>query len=204
MAQNKNLIYVALGLGAGVFAYYYFCRRKYKINGNGEIIANGDVEPSNVNPSNPTGRELAPPPISKPITFIKELVSPILNSTGTGTTSTNTTSATPVTASVEKPSTTPVTTPVTTTVLTPITTSVDKPVTTSVTTPVTTSVTTSVDRPITTPVDKPALTKEVLTKEIEIVPTRTISDVKTSEPMKVGFDGVGQMCFEVGDCLYDL
>lgn len=204
MAQNKNLIYVALGLGAGVFAYYYFCRRKYKINGNGDIVANGEVESSNVNPSNPTGRELAPPPISKPITFIKEIVSPILNSTGTGTTSTNTTSTTPATASVEKPSTTPVTTPVTTTVLTPITTSVDKPVTTSVITPVTTSVTTSVDRPITTPVDKPALTKEVLTKEIEIVPTRTISDVKTSEPVKVGFDGIGQMCFEVGDCLYDL
>jgi hypothetical protein len=204
MTQNKNLIYVALGLGAGVFAYYYFCRRKYKINGNGEIVANGDVESSNVDPSNPTGRELAPPPISKPITFIKEIVSPIINSTGTGTTSTNTTSTTPVTASVDKPSTMPVTMPV----ATPVTTSVDKPVTTpvttSVTTPVTTSVTTSVDRPITTPVDKPALTKEVLTKEIEIVPTRTISDVKTSEPMKVGFDGMGQLCFEVGDCLYDL
>ena len=90
----------------------------------------------------------------------------------------------------------------------PVTTSVDKPVTTSVTTPittpVTTSVTTSVERPITTSVDKPSLTKEILTKEIEIAPTRTISDIKTSEPMKVGFDGVGQLCFEVGDCLYDL
>jgi hypothetical protein len=187
MAQNKNLIYVALGLGAGIFAYYYFCRRKYKINGNGEIIADGDVESSNVDPSNPTGRELAPPPISKPITFIKEVVSPIFNSTGTS--STNTTSTTSGTTSV----TTPVSAPV------------DKPSTTSVTTPVTTPITTSVERPITTPIDKPSLTKEILTKEIPLAPTRNeITEIQSKEPLKVGFDGVGQLCFEVGECLYDL
>lgn len=197
MAQNKNLIYVALGLGAGVFAYYYFCRRKYKINSNGEIIADG--ESSNVNPSNPTGRELAPPPISNPITFIKELVSPTNTSTGTSTT--NTTSTTSVATPVSTPISVPVDKPSTTTVTTPVTT----PVTTTVTTPVTTPVTTSVDRPITTPVDKPAPTKEILTKEIAIEPIRTeITDVKSREPIKVGFDGVGQLCFEVGDCLYDL
>ena len=203
MAQNKNLIYVALGIGAGIFAYYYFCRRKYKINGNGEIIADGDVESSNVDPSNPTGRELAPPPISKPITFIKEVVSPIFNSTGTS--STNTTSTTSSTTSVTTPVSAPVDKPSTTSVTTPVTTSVDKPVTTSVITPVTTPITTSVERPITTPIDKPSLTKEILTKEIPLAPTRNeITEIQSKEPLKVGFDGVGQLCFEVGDCLYDL
>jgi len=184
--KNKNLIYVAIGLGAGVFAYYYFCRKKYRLNGVAGNITEGD-ELSSESASedgkpisgsyNPTGRALAPPPLSNPISIIREIIAPI------STVFTNPSSTTGTTN--------PVTTPI---LATGTTTPISKTDTTS---PVISTGTTSVD--------KPALTTDVITKEIAIAPTRTLAtDIKTTEPIKSGFDGMGQLCFEVGECLYDL
>ena len=193
--KNKNLIYVAIGLGAGVFAYYYFCRKKYRLNGVAGNITEGD-ELSSESASedgkpisgsyNPTGRALAPPPLSNPISIIREIIAPI------STVFTNPSSTTGTTN--------PVTTPI---LATGTTTPISKTDTTS---PVISTGTTSpVITTDTTSVDKPALTTDVITKEIAIAPTRTLAtDIKTTEPIKSGFDGMGQLCFEVGECLYDL
>ena len=150
--KNKNLIYVAIGLGAGVFAYYYFCRKKYRLNGVAGNITEGD-ELSSESASED----------GKPI-------SGSYNPTGT---------------------TNPVRTPI-------LATGTTSPViSTGTTSPVITTDATSVD--------KPALTTDVITKENAIAPTRTLAtDIKTTEPIKSGFDGMGQLCFEVGECLYDL
>jgi hypothetical protein len=193
--KNKNLIYVAIGLGAGVFAYYYFCRKKYRLNGVAGNITEGD-ELSSESASedgkpisgsyNPTGRALAPPPLSNPISIIREIIAPI------STVFTN-----------------PVTTPILATgTTTPISkTDTTSPViSTGTTSPViSTGITSQVITTDTTSVDKPALTTDVIKKEIAIAPTRTLAtDIKTTEPIKSGFDGMGQLCFEVGECLYDL
>jgi len=202
--KNKNLIYVAIGLGAGVFAYYYFCRKKYRLNGVAGNITEGD-ELSSESASedgkpisgsyNPTGRALAPPPLSNPISIIREIIAPI------STVFTNPSSTTGTTN--------PVTTPILATgTTTPISkTDTTSPViSTGTTSPVISTGTTSpVITTDTTSVDKPALTTDVITKEIAIAPTRTLAtDIKTTEPIKSGFDGMGQLCFEVGECLYDL
>ena len=199
--KNKNLIYVALGLGAGIFAYYYFCRKKYVASvGEGNLTDGGQLANENeggddkpvVSISNPTGRELAPPPIN-PVSVIREIITPTstLSSTPITTTASNTT-ANPVTSTISP-------------VIAPISPSSSTSVTTPVSKPATMPISTSVDKPLAISIEKPALTTEPISKEISIAPTRTLTtDLKTSEPLKVGFDGVGQLCFEVGECLNDL
>ena len=220
--KNKNLIYVAIGLGAGVFAYYYFCRKKYRLNGVAGNITEGD-ELSSESASedgkpisgsyNPTGRALAPPPLSNPISIIREIIAPISTvftnpSSTTGTTNPVTTPilATGTTTPISKTDTTsPVISTGTTSPV--ISTGTTSPViTTDTTSPVISTGTTSpVITTDATSVDKPALTTDVITKENAIAPTRTLAtDIKTTEPIKSGFDGMGQLCFEVGECLYDL
>jgi len=168
--KNKNLIYVAIGLGAGVFAYYYFCRKKYRLNGVAGNITEGDElsSESASEDGKPISGSYNPTGTTNPVR------TPIL---ATGTTS-------PV---ISTGTTSPV-----------ITTDTTSPViSTGTTSPVITTDATSVD--------KPALTTDVITKEIAIAPTRTLAtDIKTTEPIKSGFDGMGQLCFEVGECLYDL
>ena len=157
--KNKNALYIVLGIGAGVVAYYLFCKKKNEEKASGEPDAKAEDKPT---PSKAVaggfggGSVISAPAMPK-------FVTPIATSTPLVVNVTSTPSTTPVIASAT-PSRSDLTT---------LSSDVTKPATSPITTPTTTTATTTTAT-ATTP-------------------------LKTSS-----FEGIGQQCFEVGECLYDL
>lgn len=169
--KNKNGLYIVLGIGAGVVAYYLFCKKK---NSEGLTEVKSDEKSEKPVTSKAVaggggGGGIFSPVVPKSVTPIATTTPLVVNVTSTPSTPTPT--ATAVTPS--KVDVGLVSTPVSTT-----TTSTIRPVSISETSvkPITTTATTT--------------------------PTTTTATAST--PLKSSFEGVGQQCFEVGECLNDL
>ena len=186
--KNKNALYIVLGIGAGVVAYYLFCKNKkaltqVQIDDTGEKPVESKVVKGGF------GGGFSSPIAPKYVTPVATTTPLVVNVTST-----------PTGTSVSTPTST--TTPIaTTTSTTPIkedVSIVSKPIYTSTPTPET--------RPVVE--TKPVLTTEVIaTKPLPITDLNTkptdIMRVDATQ-IKSSFQGVGQQCFEVGECLYDL
>lgn len=180
--KNKNALYIVLGIGAGVVAYYLFCKNKKALTQVKSDDTGGTPVESKVVKGG-FGGGISSPIAPKYVTPVATTTPLVVNVTST-----------PTGTSVSTPTST--TTPIaTTTATTPIkedVSIVSKPISTSTSTPET----------------KPVLTTEVIaTKPMPITdlnnkPTDIIRVDATQ--IKSSFQGVGQQCFEVGECLYDL
>jgi hypothetical protein len=177
--KNKNIIYIALGLGAGIFAYYYFCKKKYSLNASVEESSEGGelAEKSSNKAVGGGGFGVAPMRLPTPMPVASSVN--IIN--------------TPV----------PTVPPERTVDPTPV-----KPVTTvkesKDTFTVLQTVAPAISTPIDTPIIKPIKEAENIKEPIRTEPVRAEIVSKQLEPVKSGFDGMGQLCFEVGECLNDL
>jgi hypothetical protein len=182
--KNKNALYIVLGIGAGVVAYYLFCKNKkaltqVQIDDTGEKPVESKVVKGGFGGG--FSSPIAPKYVTPVATTTPLVVSVTSTPTGTSvTTPTSTTTPTPI-------ATTTATSPIREDVSI-----VSKPISTSTTTPET----------------KPVLTTEVIaTKPLPITDLNTkptdIMRVDATQ-IKSSFQGVGQQCFEVGECLYDL
>jgi hypothetical protein len=160
--NNNNILYVALGLGAGILAYFILCKNKVK-NEEVEQIQETEEKPNRL--GNMPVTTFAKPKYFTPVATTTPLVVNVTTTKPATTTTSPTTTTTSTVASA----------PVTTT-------STVKPTTETAVAPTTT--TTSTLKPLT-----------------ETVSTATMTSAPT---VKLAFDGVGQHCFEVGDCLHDL
>lgn len=161
--KNKNALYIVLGIGAGIVAYYLFCKKKSE-EGQVEVKSEGEPVSKKVPP---TGGGSTP--ISTPKLITPKVITPILTTT-------------PLVVNV------------------------------STTSPATTTTATSgkVDiTPVTSPVSSTTTTRPTTTSEVSVKPTTTTAPTTTttaiSTPLKTSsFEGIGQQCFEVGECLNDL
>ena len=182
--KNKNALYIVLGIGAGVVAYYLFCKNKKALtqvqsDDTGETPVESKVVKRGL------GGGFASPIAPKYVTPVATTTPLVVSVTST-----------PTGTSVSTPTSTSTPTPIaTTTATTPIredVSIVSKPISTSTSTPET----------------KPVVTTEVISPK----PLVAIDlNNKTTDLMRVdatqiksSFQGVGQQCFEVGECLYDL
>ena len=155
--KNKNSLYIVLGVGLGVIAYYVFCKNKTK-------------KTSKISEEEPIKE------VNKPSINIPKYVTPIA-----------TTTPLIVNVTTNKPTPTPEVKPVISSSPAPAPAPAPAPV------------------PVTSPVPKPEPTPI-------IVASTTPTSVKTDlapisiqpRDIKSSFEGVGQQCFEVGECLYDL
>jgi hypothetical protein len=179
--KNKNTIYLVLGIGAGIVAYYLFCKNKAKkIQLNGSITDEDAETPSTGGGGGGFiggGGLLTPMPTvtptklpiltdevfpTKPAIFIKE---PIIETIETATIKPVTSNTTRIKGDVSTVQLTPLIQPTSPT--------------------------------------SPSLVDSAVVSE----PIRTVSSTLTpieSTATKSSFDGFGQDCFEVGDCLNDL
>ncbi len=165
--KNKNALYIVLGIGAGVVAYYLFCKNKVKKGQLRGVSTDMDDETQSTSGGGGfMGGDIAYP---MPIVASMETRPLIVN--------VSTTERTPVTAPITA-STTPIRDNVT---------SASTPV--AVASPVLTPISTS--SPVSTPVST-------------VSPVRTPTSTATLSETKLGFEGIGEQCFEVGECLNDL
>ena len=146
--KNKNSLYIVLGVGLGVLAYYVFCKNKTK-------------KTSQISEEEPIEE------VEK-TSFTPRYVTPIA-----------TTTPLIVNVTTNKPTSTPEVKPVISSSPAPAPTPVQKPEPTPAPAPV--------PKPEPTPVKPEVTTTPLQPRDI-----------------KLNFDGVGQQCFEVGECLYDL
>ena len=162
--KNKNALYIVLGIGAGVVAYYLFCKKKNEEKASGEPDAKTEDKPT---PSKAVagGGGVFTPVMPKYVTPIATTTPLVVNVTSAPSTPTPTPTATAVTPS-----------------------KVDVGL---VSTPVSTSTT------------RPILSSELVSKPIPL-PAPTTTTATATELKRSSFEGVGQQCFEVGECLYDL
>ena len=192
--KNKNALYVVLGISAGVVAYYIFCKNKNNKRLVGVASDNTGEKPVETKTNKGgIGGGIFSPVIPKYTTPVATTTPLVVNVTSTPSTGTSV-STTPTSTSVTTPVITPVSTPITTPVSTPISDVVTKPLieTTSST--------------------KPVLTTDVISKPMSVTDlsnsttpvTRVDATRVDATQIKSSFQGVGQLCFEVGDCLYDL
>jgi hypothetical protein len=172
--KNKNALYIVLGIGAGVVAYYLFCKKK-----NNEALTEVKSDEKSEKPA--TSKAVAgvggggfTPVMPKYVTPVATTTPLVVNVTSTPSTPTTTPTATAVTPSKVDVAL------------------VSSPVSVSTSTATTRPVLASevVEKPITTPITTPTTTTTT---------TATATELKRSS-----FEGVGQQCFEVGECLYDL
>jgi hypothetical protein len=195
--KNKNALYVVLGISAGVVAYYIFCKNKNNKRLVGVASDNTDEKPvENKTNKGGIGGGIFSPVIPKYTTPVATTTPLVVNVTSTPSTGTSV-STTPTSTSVTTPTSTSVTTPTSTSVTTPVT------------TPVSTLVSEVVTKPLIEPTSptKPVLTTNVISKPISVSDLNNSTINATSvdaTQMKSSFQGVGQLCFEVGDCLHDL
>jgi hypothetical protein len=166
--KNKNALYIVLGIGAGVVAYYLFCKKKNEEKASGEPDAKTEDKPT---PSKAVagGGGVFTPVMPKYVTPIATTTPLVVN----------------VTSAPSTPTPTPTPTP-TATAVTPSKVDVGL-----VSTPVSTSTT------------RPILSSELVSKPIPL-PAPTTTTATATELKRSSFEGVGQQCFEVGECLYDL
>jgi hypothetical protein len=171
--KNKNALYIVLGIGAGVVAYYLFCKKKNEVKASGEPDAKTEDKPT---PSKAVaggggGGGIFSPVMPKYVTPVATTTPLVVNVTSTPSTPTPTPTATAVTPS-----------------------KVDVGL-----------VSTPVSTPISTPITRPTLSSELVSKPITLPAPTTTTTMAIATPLKrSSFEGVGQQCFEVGECLYDL
>lgn len=187
--KNKNALYIVLGIGAGVVAYYLFCKKKNEEKASGEPDAKAEDKPT---PSKAVaggfggGSVISAPAMPKFVTPIATTTPLVVNVTSTPSTTPVIASATPSRSDATITSS-PVTSPVSSPVTSPVIAS---------TTPSRSDLTTlssDVTKPATSPITTPTTTTATTTTATATTPLKTSS-----------FEGIGQQCFEVGECLYDL
>jgi hypothetical protein len=163
--KNKNSLYIVLGIGTGVVAYYLFCKKKNEIKASGEPDAKTEDKPTPIKAVAGGGGGIFSPVMPKYVTPVATTTPLVVNVTSTTSTPTPTPTATAVTPS-----------------------KVDVGL---VSTPVSTSTT------------RPILSSELVSKPITS-PAPTTTTATATALKSSSFEGVGQQCFEVGECLYDL
>jgi hypothetical protein len=202
--KNKNALYVVLGISAGVVAYYIFCKNKNNKRLVGVASDNTGEKPVETKTNKGgIGGGIFSPVIPKYTTPVATTTPLVVNVTSTPSTGTSVSST---------PTTTSVTTPTSTSVTTPITTPVTTPISTPVSTPVSTTISDVVSKPTLEPTSPTKPATEVISKPISVTElsnsTTPVSRVDATRvdatQIKSSFQGVGSLCFEVGDCLYDL
>jgi hypothetical protein len=178
--KNKNSLYIILGISAGVVAYYIFCKKK-NINGFTQVESNIKVEKpvetkrAGVFGGGGGGGGILPQANLFPTPIV--VVTP-------------TPAPAPAPAPAPTPAPTPAPAPRPATIETSLAPSLE-PAPAPITRPTITAVESRPPTIETTPAPAPTTTTTPLTKV-------------DATPMKSSFEGVGQLCFEVGDCLYDL
>jgi hypothetical protein len=187
--KNKNALYIVLGIGAGVVAYYLFCKKKVK---KGQLrFASTELE-DEIAPMGSGGGGFIggdiPTPMPIPV-LTPQFVAPM--ETRPLVVNVSTTSREPTNILTPISTTSPVSTPISTTspVSTPISTA--SPVLTPI----------SVASPVSTPI---SAASPVRTPISTASPVRTPTSTSTLTQTKSGFEGIGEQCFEVGECLTDL
>ena len=178
--KNKNALYIVLGIGAGVVAYYLFCKKKVK---KGQLrFASTELEDEIAPMGSGGGGGFIggdiPTPMPIPV-LTPQFVAPM--ETRPLVVNVSTTSREPTNILTPISTTSPVSTPISTT----------SPVSTPISTasPVLTPISTA--SPVSTPISAAS-------------PVRTPTSTSTLTQTKSGFEGIGEQCFEVGECLTDL
>jgi len=202
--KNKNALYIVLGIGAGVVAYYLFCKKKNEEKVSGEPDAKAEDKPT---PSKAVsggfggGSVISAPAMPKFVTPSATTTPLVVNVTSTPSATPSRSDLTTISNPISSPviaSATPSRSDLTT-----LSSDITKPATSPVTSPVIASATPSrsdlttlssdVTKPATSPITTPTTT------------TATTTTATTTTPLKTSsFEGIGQQCFEVGECLYDL
>jgi len=196
--KNKNALYVVLGISAGVVAYYIFCKNKNNKRLVG--VASDDtgkkpVETKTNKVGVGGGGGIFSPVAPKPVIPVATTTPLVVNVTSTPNTGTSVT-------------TTPTTTPVTK----PAMEVVSKPTLEPISTPLPVLATDVVSKPTLEPTSPTKPATEVISKPISVTDLRDSTTPVTrvdatkvdATQIKSSFQGVGSLCFEVGDCLYDL
>jgi len=176
--KNKNALYVVLGISAGVVAYYIFCKNKNNkrlVGVASDSTGEKPVETKKNKVGVGGGGGIFSPVAPKPVIPIATTTPLVVNVTSTPNTGTSV-------------STTPTTTPVT------------KPAMEVVSKP--TLEPTSPTKPATEVISKPISVNDLSNSTTPV--TRVDATRVDATQIKSSFQGVGSLCFEVGDCLYDL
>ena len=177
--KNKNSLYIVIGLGAGVLAYYLFCKKKVQEKQE-EVEKEVEEKQEEKNKTQIGGVKVSPIGIPKYTIPVATTTPVIVNVSSTKPTTATITPTTTPTVTTSPTTTTAVAVKPTEMVIAP------KPIETSLE-PVKTTTTTSDVKPLST------------------TSTMTSSAVMTSAPLaKSSFEGMGSNCFEVGYCLNDL
>jgi len=198
--KNKNALYVVLGIGAGVVAYYIFCKNKNNKRLVGVASDNTGEKPveNKTNKGGIGGGIFSPviPKYTTPVATTTPLVVNVTSTPNTGTSVTTTPTTTPVTKPamevVSKPTLEPTLEP-----SSPI-----KPVLSTDVVSKPTIEPTSPTKPAMEVVSKPISVTELSNSTTPV--TRVDATRVDATQIKSSFQGVGSLCFEVGDCLYDL
>lgn len=210
--KNKNPLYIVFGIGAGIIAYYLFCKKKDDAvavldgQADGQVDGKADEKPAtrdailgggSVTPQNPTIVPIVTPLVLSGTPTVQgkppiRIINPSPTSVKVVPRPVPTTSFIP----------TPVPRPV------PTNSFIPTPV------PINSFIPTPAPRPVsvfTSPVPRPV---SVFTKPVDVVPTTSFSTrpILTTTPIGIRpmtsiisrFDGFDGSSFEVGDCLNDL
>jgi hypothetical protein len=194
--KNKNALYVVLGISAGVVAYYIFCKNKNNkrlVGVASDSIGEKPVETKKNKVGVGGGGGIFSPVAPKPVIPIATTTPLVVNVTSTPNTGTSV-STTPTTTPVTKPAMEVVSKPT----LEPI--SPTKPAMEVVSKP--TFEPTSPTKPAMEVVSKPMSVTELSNSTTPV--SRVDATRVDATQIKSSFQGVGSLCFEVGDCLYDL
>ena len=196
--KNKNALYVVLGISAGVVAYYIFCKNKNNkrlVGVASDSTGEKPVETKKNKVGVGGGGGIFSPVAPKPVIPVATTTPLVVNVTSTPNTGTSV-------------STTPTTTPVTK----PAMEVVSKPTLEPTSTPLPVLATEVVSKPTLEPTSPTKPATEVISKPISVndlsnstTPVTRVDATRVdATQIKSSFQGVGSLCFEVGDCLYDL
>jgi len=196
--KNKNALYVVLGISAGVVAYYIFCKNKNNkrlVGVASDSTGEKPVETKKNKVGVGGGGGIFSPVAPKPVIPIATTTPLVVNVTSTPNTGTSV-------------STTPTTTPVTK----PAMEVVSKPTLEPTSTPLPVLATEVVSKPTLEPTSPTKPATEVISKPISVndlsnstTPVTRVDATRVdATQIKSSFQGVGSLCFEVGDCLNDL
>ena len=196
--KNKNALYVVLGISAGVVAYYIFCKNKNNkrlvgvaSDSTGEKPVETKKNKVGVGGGGGIFSSVAPKPVI-PVATTTPLVVNVTSTPNTGTSVTTTPTTTPVTKPamevVSKPTLEPTSPPL--------------PVLATEVVSKQTLEPTSPTKPATEVISKPISVNDLSNSTTPV--TRVDATRVDATQIKSSFQGVGSLCFEVGDCLYDL
>lgn len=200
--KNKNALYVVLGISAGVVAYYIFCKNKNNkrlVGVASDSTGEKPVETKKNKVGVGGGGGIFSPVAPKPVIPIATTTPLVVNVTSTPNTGTSV-STTPTTTPVTKPAMEVVSKPTLEPTLEPS--SPIKPVLSTDVVSKPTIEPTSPTKPAMEVVSKPISVTELSNSTTPV--TRVDATRVDATQIKSSFQGVGSLCFEVGDCLYDL